>query len=95
MKYVPFNGGVGGRQLRWLRKEVVAARERGDRILVRNGSINPLPAHSSESHQRAPRTHTTLSRYLARPNSWWWGRAKEKAPLSPLARLPSTWLPRC
>jgi manganese-dependent ADP-ribose/CDP-alcohol diphosphatase len=33
-RYVPFNGGMGKRQLMWLQKEVVQARERGDRIVV-------------------------------------------------------------
>ncbi len=40
-RYVPFNGGLGERQLRWLRAEVVAARTRGDRILV----LSHLPLH--------------------------------------------------
>ena len=31
---MPFNGGVGARQLRWLKREVVAARERNDRVIV-------------------------------------------------------------
>merc|ERR1712113_26108 len=33
-RYVPFNGGMGPQQLNWLRREVVAARERDDRIVV-------------------------------------------------------------
>ena len=34
LRYVPFNGGLGTQQLKWLRAEVRAASERGDRIVV-------------------------------------------------------------
>jgi len=34
MRYVPFNGGFGATQLTWLRAEVRAASQRGDRVVV-------------------------------------------------------------
>ncbi|KAL1496478.1 hypothetical protein AB1Y20_016432 [Prymnesium parvum] len=48
MKYVPFNGGVGARQMQWLRKEVVSARERGDRIVI----LSHLPVLADASSHR-------------------------------------------
>eukprot|EP00966_Prymnesium_polylepis_P095476 2211647-Prymnesium_polylepis.1 len=48
MKYVPFNGGVGAPQLQWLRKEVVAARERGDRIVI----LAHLPLYAAAASER-------------------------------------------
>ena len=33
-KYIPFNGGLGEAQLTWLKREVVEARDRGDKIIV-------------------------------------------------------------
>jgi len=46
LRYVPFNGGIGERQIQWLRKEVVGARDRGDRIIVLT-HVPMLPAASS------------------------------------------------
>lgn len=47
-RFVPFNGGVGERQRAWLRKEVVAARERGDRIVL----LAHLPAYAPAASTR-------------------------------------------
>ena len=48
MRYVPFNGGVGAKQLVWLRREVVAARERGDRVVV----LTHLPMYAPAASER-------------------------------------------
>ncbi len=42
-RYAPFNGGLGARGLAWVRREVVAARERGDRIIV----LSHIPIHAA------------------------------------------------
>lgn len=46
LRYVPFNGGLGVSQLKWLREEVRAAAGRGDRVVVMS-HVPLLPEASS------------------------------------------------
>jgi manganese-dependent ADP-ribose/CDP-alcohol diphosphatase len=47
-RYAPFNGGIGAAGLAWARREVVAARERGDRIIV----LSHIPIHAAAASHR-------------------------------------------
>ena len=48
MRYVPFNGGVGRAQLRWLREQLAAARARGDRVVL----LSHLPMYAPAASVR-------------------------------------------